>query len=123
MSGILNTQRQSANQGVANSTVLVSATRLSFALVANERKRFRAVLPFTLAGAVSGLKVQVTNSQASANYLVETQIYNGSTNAVALISVITAQASQSNALANAANHLVIVDGEITQGAAAGTVSI
>jgi hypothetical protein len=126
MIGIRSIFRLAANQSVnsgGTGTNLVDITGLQFPLAINQRVKFRAWLPCAVAGAASGLKFQATVPAGGAAYVVSGLIFNGSTNALAIASVIVAQAALSNALANIANHLCILEGEVINGATAGNLSI
>lgn len=126
MIGIRSIYRLAANQSVNNAgtgTTLVDITGLQFSMAANKRVKFRAWLPCAVAGAASGLKFQVTGPAGLTSYTVSAYIGNGVTNANGLLSVITAQAAVSNALANIGNHICMLEGEMTLGATAGNLSI
>lgn len=121
--GVRTIYANSAAQAVTASTVLVDVTGLSTPLKANQRCHFRFFAPCAVAGAASGIKVQVVSTVAPSRYVQETKIFNGSTSAVALATVITAQAATSNALANIANHLIDIEGEIVAGATDGVLKL
>lgn len=113
----------SAAQSVANSAVLVDATGITAPLKANQRAHFRFFIPCAVAGAASGIKARVVTTVVPSRFVQESKIFNGSTNALALSSVITAQADISNALANIANHMIDVEGEVVAGATDGVLKL
>ncbi len=120
--GIPNVQQQAANLPITSSVTLVN-TDLIVPIAINQSYKGRAVMPITLAGAASGAKWQVTVPAGGSVYQVGFQIYNGSTNALATAGILLASAAFSNALANAANHLCIVDIFVINGATAGNITI
>jgi hypothetical protein len=121
--GIRTIFANSAVQSVVSSTVLVDVTGLSFSLAPGQRAKFRCFIPCAVAGAVSGIKFQMITTVVPARYVEERKIFNGSTNAVAVASVVTAQTVVSNALANIANHMCDMEGEVVGGATASILKL
>jgi hypothetical protein len=109
--GIRNSARMTADQAVAASTTLVSATDLPFSLAAGQRMHARYWMPFTL-GVTGGFKFQITPSATAANYLASLFIYDMTTPGVQTVfygTVLTSVASFANAAAVAGNYLLIAE--------------
>jgi len=111
-----------ANQSVNTSTALVAATGLTFPLAAGKAAKFRFWVPFTLAGTASGAKFQVVPPTSPTLYLMSWWLYSGaSTGSLAGFADQTTSAAFSNALASAANHLMVAEAYIIANTAGNVV--
>jgi len=104
-------------------TDVLANTDLVIAIAANQSFIGKAFLPFTLAGAASGAKVQVTVPAGGVTYLLGYNITNGNSATVVQSDIIAASAAFSNALANATDHFITFDLSITNGATAGNITV
>jgi hypothetical protein len=106
---------------VTSSTTFV-ATDLSFPLAANQKVHARFFVPITLGGTASGIKFQV-NAPASPTAYVSAVTLFADDNSVGLVSVVNTEGAQGVTLANAGNHVAVIDVTITNGSTAGTVTL
>jgi hypothetical protein len=123
MIGIRNIFRLAADQAVTASTVLVDVAGLAVNLAPGQRLKFRFYVPCAVAGTAPGLALEVITTVAPAQWNCAYKIINGSTSAFGKVSVQTAQAAVSNALANIANHLAEIEGEVTGGVTASVLKL
>lgn len=121
--GIRNIVANSVNQSILNSNVLVDVTGLSVPLASSQRCNFKVWIPITLAGATSGIKLEMITTQAAVTWTASYSIFNGSTNAVDKITTQTAQAAVTGALLNAANHLALIWGTVVGNATPGVLKL
>lgn len=103
-----------ADQAITASTTLATITGFSVALAAGKSCKVRGWIPFTLAGTASGAKFQLVPPTTPTLFLMSWQLYNGaSTGTLAAFADQTTSAAFSNALANAANHLLTFEAYVT----------
>lgn len=102
---------------------VLSDSELTVPIGTNQRMRGSIMCPVTLAGAASGAQWQITAPAGGSVYQVQYVIINGATNAVAQADIIIASAAFSNALANAATHVMMAEFEIHNGNTAGNVTL
>ena len=120
MIGLRTSYKVAADIPVAASTALVT-TGLTSPIAANGKQKFRAWIPITV-GATGGVRLQVVVPAAGALFLTTIKLFD--TVAPALTTAIqTASAAFTNALANAGNHWLEVEGYIENGATAGNIDI
>jgi len=113
-----------ANQAITSNTTLAAVTGLSVPLAANQRVAFRAVLPFALAGIVSGYKFAVSGPSSPTNVIYRASVENGVTGALALTIIGTALgALLSGGLTSIGNHVAVLEGCIENGANAGNLIV
>jgi hypothetical protein len=118
-------------QGIRNSTVLAAdlvlvndtfvTSGLQTPIAAGEKKKITWWLPITV-GATGGAQVQIAAPAGGVSFVQSTTIFNFVAPAVTG-SVIQAAAAVGAALANAGNHLIIVEATIENGATAGFVQL
>jgi len=118
--GINNIADINANVVVTSSVALVT-TGLTAPIAAGQRMKFRAWIPVTV-GATGGLRLQVVVPAAGTLFDISIKLYN-----TVAPSMTTAEqqasAAFTNALANAGDHWLEVEGTIINGANAGNVDI
>lgn len=119
--GVFNIVRQTA--ALAKTNDVLADTELIIPIGANQSFSGEAFLPFTLAGAASGAKVQVTVPAAGVSYQLGYNIINGNSATVVQSDIIVASAAFSNALANAADHFISFQISVLNGATAGNITI
>lgn len=106
---------------VTASTTLVSSD-LSFSIGANQKVHVRYFVPITLGGTAPGIKFQV-NIPASPTSFVSSVTLFADDATLGLVSVINSEAAQGVTLANAGNHVAIIDVTLTNGSTAGAVTL
>lgn len=120
MIGIRRFFRIAANVVVTNSAALVT-TGLTSPIAANQTQKFRAWIPVTV-GATGGVRLQVVVPAGGVVFLNTIQLFN--TVAPALVATVqTSSAAFTNALANAGNHFILVEGTVVNGTTAGNIDI
>jgi hypothetical protein len=112
--------QQAANQVVTASTTAV-ATDLSTSLTVGQKCHIRYAVPFTLAGTASGIKFLVNAPGSPTTYVSSVEIFADDAT-LGLVSVITTEAAQGVTLANAGNHMAIIDVTVDN-ATAGALSL
>lgn len=110
MLGIRNFLRLAANQAVAASTTLVTATGLVFNLAIGQRIHIRLTAGFTI-GATGGFKFQMTPSQTPQYQIGQWGVIDTVTPGI-LGKVATDGSAFANALAVAGSHFVFADFEL-----------
>lgn len=115
--GIRNVFRVAANQAVTNSAVLVNATGLTINVAAGQELHFRMNLIFSV-GAAGGCRFQVTGPAGLASFINSILLVN-TVAPTTVPGVQTAPAAFNNALANAGNHYINMEGTLVNGATAG----
>lgn len=120
MQGIKNFYAVLANVLFTSNTVLATVG-LKSPIAAGQRQKFRAWIPVTVGG-TGGLQLQVVIPAAAT--LITTSILLVNTVAPSVTSAIqTSSTPFTNALANAGSHWLEVEGEVTNGANAGSIDI
>jgi hypothetical protein len=120
MIGIRNFFKVVANIVVTNSAALVT-TGLTSPVAVNQKQKFRAWIPFSV-GATGGVRAQVVVPAGGTLFNVTIKLYN--TVAPSLTTAIqAASAVFTNALANAGSHWLEIEGEVDNGATAGSIDI
>ena len=118
--GINNIANIAANIVVTNSAVLVT-TGLTAQLSANQSVHFRAWIPFTV-GATGGVRLLAAVPAGGTIYELTIKLFN-----TVAPSLTTAEqqaaAAFTNALANAGDHWLEVEGTVINGASAGSLDI
>ena len=109
---------KAADQSLDTSITPTAITSFSIDLLAGKTYKFRAYVPFSLAGVASGYRFQVTGPATPAIITYSMKAYNGVNGTLALMSVKTALSSElTGALAAIGTHCLEVDGTIkTDGA-------
>lgn len=105
--------QQSADQVVTASTTTV-ATELTTSIADGQNVHIRFFVPFTLAGTASGIKFLVNAPGSPTTYVSDVNIFADDAT-LGLVSVITAEAAQGVTLANAGNHVAIIDVTVEAG--------
>ena len=119
MPGIVNNYVKAANQVIVSNALITIG--LSAAIAANQTKKFRWWIPFTV-GATGGMGLQIVVPAAGTAFIASIVLQN----TVAPSTTLAAQAASAaftNALANAGTHWVEVTATIVNGATAGTVDL
>lgn len=120
MIGIRKIFQVASNTVVTSSTALVTVG-LTSPIAANQTQKFRAWIPVTV-GATGGLRLQVVVPAGGTLFLATVLLVN--TVAPSITSAVqTSSAAFTNALANAGNHFLLVEGDIVNGANAGNIDI
>lgn len=120
MIGIRTFFRVAADIPVAASVALVS-TGLTSPIAAGQTQKFRAWIPITV-GATGGVRLQVVVPAAGTLFLTTIKLFDTITPALTT-AIQTASAAFTNALAQAGNHWLEVEGTIVNGVNAGNVDI
>lgn len=119
--GIRTTYRQAANQSVAASVALTNSTNLVHAIAANQIVHVRLFLVFNV-GAAGGLRLQINAPAGLTAYYAMGTLTNTVAPSTAPIAQ-TAPAAFTNALANAGNHFVQLEVDVTNAATAGNITV
>ena len=122
--GIRNFFKNSANQQVAASVVLVDVTGLPVPVAANQTVCLRYKIPFSV-GATGGFRFNLAVPAGGTAYMAAMYAFDGVTVApgVQVGQVITAAADFANAWAVAGNHHCTIDAVIVNGATAGNITL
>lgn len=120
MIGIRTFFRVAADIPVAASVALVS-TGLTSPIAAGQTQKFRAWIPITV-GATGGVRLQVVVPAAGTLFLTTIKLFDTITPALTT-AIQTASAAFTNALSQAGNHWLEVEGTIVNGVNAGNVDI
>ncbi len=120
MIGLRSAYKVLANIPVAASVALVSSG-LTSPIAASGKQKFRAWIPITV-GAAGGVRLQVVVPAAGALFLTTIKLYDTITPALTTL-IQTASAAFTNALAQAGNHWLEVEGYIENGVNAGSIDI
>lgn len=109
---------KAADQSLDTSITPTAITSFSLDLLAGKTYKFRAYVPFSLAGVASGYRFQVTGPATPTIITYSMKAYNGVNGTLALMAVKTALSSElTGALAAIGTHCLEVDGTIkTDGA-------
>lgn len=110
-----------ADQTVTASTALVPLAGLTSPIAAGQTQVFRAVIPFT-APAAGGVKVQVVVPATGTAFVASILLANTVAPAVVVAQQLTS-AAFADAIANAGNHYIIIEGTVVNGAVAGSLEI
>lgn len=118
--GIRKVAYKTSNTTFTADTTLATVGLLS-AIAAGQTLAFRAWIPITV-GATGGVKALVSVPAGSALYNVSVKLFN--TVAPSLTTAIyTTSTTFTDALANAGNHWLEIEGQIVNGATAGNIDI
>jgi hypothetical protein len=120
MIGLRSAYKVLANIPVAASVALVSSG-LTSPIAASGKQKFRAWIPITV-GATGGVRLQVVVPAAGALFLTTIKLYDTITPGLTT-AIQTASAAFTNALAQAGNHWLEVEGYIENGVNAGNIDI
>lgn len=112
---------QATADTVTASTTTV-ATELTTTIAANQKVHIRYYVPITLGGTAPGIKFLVNAPSSPASYQSGVVIYADDAT-LGLVSQISSEAAQGVTLANAGNHIAIIDASITNGSTAGNVTL
>lgn len=119
MPGIVNNYVKAANQVIASNALVT--TGLSEAIAANQTKKYRWWIPFTV-GATGGMGLQIVVPAAGTIFNATIKLFNTVAPSITTAAQ-AASAAFTNALANAGTHWVEVEATIVNGANAGTVDL
>ena len=109
-----------ADIAVTSSVALVS-TGLTSPIAANQRQKLRFWVPFSV-GATGGVRAQVVVPAGGSLFIASIKLFN--TVAPSLTTAVqTASAAFTNAAANAGNHWLEIEVDVTNGATAGNVDL
>jgi hypothetical protein len=109
-----------ANIAVTSSTALVTTT-LTSPIAANKRQKLRWWVPFSV-GAAGGVRAQIVVPAGGTVFIASIRLQN-TVAPETVTAVQTASAAFTNALANAGNHWIEIEAEITNGTTAGNVDL
>ena len=109
-----------ANLVVTNSAALIT-TGLTAAIAVNQRMKIKVYIPFSV-GATGGVRVQIVTPAGIVVFTMFIQLNNTVAPAVTVAQQV-ASAAFTNALANAGNHCLELEGEITCGATGGNIDV
>lgn len=112
---------KTADQPVTSSTTLTNDTDLFFPVQANKKYAFRFLIPFNLAGILSGYKFQVSTPSAPSSFVHTARIENGATGGMVGLSVLTSISPQAGALATTGDHAGVWEGTLENGVNAGNL--
>lgn len=101
---------------------VVDVTGMSVPILANQRYIFRAWLPFSLGGAVSGFQFAINGPAAPTTFITSAICLTAGTTFISN-TLTTIGGVFSNALAAAATHICTFEGSIVNGANAGTLAV
>lgn len=110
----------SANIVVTSSAALVT-TGLTSPIAANQTQKFRAWIPLTV-GATGGIRAQVVVPAGGVLFDVSFLLYNTVAPSITQGEQ-QASAAFTNALANAGDHWLVIEGTVINGATAGNLDI
>jgi hypothetical protein len=120
MIGLRTVYKVGANIAVAASTALVT-TGLTSPIAASGKQKFRCWIPITV-GATGGVRLQVVVPAAGTLFIATIKLYDTITPGLTT-AIQTASAAFTNALAQAGNHWLEVEGYIENGVNAGNIDI
>jgi hypothetical protein len=111
---------QQATADTVTSSTTTIATELTTPIAANQKLHIRYYVPITLGGTAPGIKFLVNAPSGVSIYKSGAVIY-ADDSTIALVSQISSEAAQGVTLANAGNHIAIIDVSIVNGSTAGDV--
>lgn len=119
MIGIRTVFKVLANQ-LFTSNVVLATVGLTSPLAANQKQKFRAWIPFSV-GATGGVRLQVVLPAGAT--VLSTSVINNTVAPAQTAAVQTTSVAITNALANAGNHWIYIEGYVENGAVAGSIDI